>query len=241
MLQHEELMFLGAFGSCVMAEKSKIDMLNADRDKQDFISSVSHELRTPLHGILASIDSLADLVSEIAQDEMRTIIVCGDVLMDTMDHILDYSKMTRNSQKLVKTGGRGKAWQETTNRAGRLESFDFSKLFENVVEGTVAGFSFRNAPRASQEKPSQVEMYRATRVTPPNLNHNVMVVLEIEHQASWLFESQIGAWKRILTNAFGNALKYTQVRLIISKPSPESPLLIQLLTLLQSPSSLQTI
>lgn len=78
-LQHEELMFLGAFGSCVMAEKSKIDMLNADRDKNDFISSVSHELRTPLHGILASIDSLSDLVSEIAQDEMRTIIICGDV------------------------------------------------------------------------------------------------------------------------------------------------------------------
>lgn len=92
---------------------------------------------------------------------------------------------------------------------GRFDSFDFSKLFENVVEGTVAGFSFRNSSRVSQEMPSQLEMYRSTRVTPPNSNHNVMVVLEIEHQASWLFESQIGAWKRILTNVFGNALKYT--------------------------------
>ena len=37
----EDMMYLRAFGSCVMAEKSRLDALYADRAKADFISSVS--------------------------------------------------------------------------------------------------------------------------------------------------------------------------------------------------------
>lgn len=73
-----------------MAEKSKMDALNADRSKIDFISSVSHELRSPLHGILATTESLSETTRDWTgeQDEMiRTISGCGEVLLDTMDHI----------------------------------------------------------------------------------------------------------------------------------------------------------
>jgi hypothetical protein len=39
---------------------------------------------------------------------------------------------------------------------------------------------------------------------------DVMIILNIDWQASSIFESESGAWKRILMNLFGNALKYTQ-------------------------------
>ena len=87
-LQLEDIPYLTAFGSCIMAEKSRLDALTADRAKADFISSVSHELRSPLHGILASAEALQETSTGFAQDDMiRTITVCGEVLLDTMDQM----------------------------------------------------------------------------------------------------------------------------------------------------------
>lgn len=54
------LSYLIAFGHSVMSEVSRLNTLSADRAKGDFISNVSHELRSPLHGILASVEFLAD-------------------------------------------------------------------------------------------------------------------------------------------------------------------------------------
>ncbi len=71
-----------------MGEKSKIDALAADHAKTDFISSVSHELRTPLHGMLATMEVLSDTPTNMEQDELiRTVSTCGEILMDTMDHM----------------------------------------------------------------------------------------------------------------------------------------------------------
>jgi len=84
----EDLTYLAAFASCIMAEKSRLDALLADRAKSDFISSVSHELRSPLHGVLASAEALQHTSTGFVQDDMiRSIKICGEVLLDTMDHM----------------------------------------------------------------------------------------------------------------------------------------------------------
>ena len=71
-----------------MSEKSRLDALSADRAKADFISSVSHELRSPLHGILASTEALLQTSTSSEQDDMiRTVAVCGEVLLETMDQM----------------------------------------------------------------------------------------------------------------------------------------------------------
>lgn len=87
-LTPDDITYLSAFGSCIMTEKSRLDALTADRAKADFISSVSHELRSPLHGVLASAEALQETSTSYTQDDMiRTITVCGEVLLDTMDQM----------------------------------------------------------------------------------------------------------------------------------------------------------
>ena len=87
-LESADIGYLAAFGSCIMSEKSRLDALTADRAKADFISSVSHELRSPLHGVLASAEALQETPTNSTQDEMiRTIMVCGGTLLDTMDQM----------------------------------------------------------------------------------------------------------------------------------------------------------
>jgi len=87
-MQSADVTYLAAFGSCIMAEKSRLDALTADRAKADFISSVSHELRSPLHGVLASAEALQETSSGTTQDDMiRTIMICGEALLDTMDQM----------------------------------------------------------------------------------------------------------------------------------------------------------
>ena len=87
-LGSEDLTYLAAFGSCVMSEKSRLDALASDRAKADFISSVSHELRSPLLGVLASAEALQNTSTGFEQDDMiRTITICGEILLDTMDQM----------------------------------------------------------------------------------------------------------------------------------------------------------
>jgi hypothetical protein len=87
-LQAHDITYLTAFGRCIMTEKSRLDAITADRAKTNFISSVSHELRSPLHGILASADALQETSTNFTQDDLiRTITVCGEVLLDTTDQM----------------------------------------------------------------------------------------------------------------------------------------------------------
>jgi signal transduction histidine kinase len=230
-LKFEDATFLAAFGSCIMAEKSKMDALSADRAKSDFISSVSHELRSPLHGILATVEVLADTAMTMEQNDLiRTVSTCGELLMDTVDHILDYAKLS-NSKKLRRLAtGEAEEMGQRSSRSIKITTFDLSNLVECVVEGIFAGHNFRslvNADSAAPERVHRTQQQRAVRLTPPSMNPNVMVIVDIERQLNWLFDSQIGAWKRILTNLFGNALKYTEagfIRVSLSAvPMPSRP------------------
>jgi len=66
----------------------------ADRAKGDFISSVSHELRSPLHGILASAEFLSETdLDNFQRSFVDTVESCGRTLLDTINHVLDFSKL----------------------------------------------------------------------------------------------------------------------------------------------------
>lgn len=91
-----ELPYLKAFGNSITSEVARWHAQNSDRAKTTFIASISHELRSPLHGILGSVEFLRDTVSSAYQQSLVTSIeTCGKTLLDTIDHVLDYSKINR--------------------------------------------------------------------------------------------------------------------------------------------------
>ena len=64
--------------------------------------SISHELRTPLHGILAAAELLADTpLNHSQQSFLQTVQACGTSLVETVNHVLDFTKLSGNA----KSGG----------------------------------------------------------------------------------------------------------------------------------------
>lgn len=83
-----ELSYLRAFGSAVMAEVARIDVLRADKAKEDVLGSLSHEIRSPLHGIVLGLELMHDTTLDpFQEDVLHTVETCGRTLLDTMDHV----------------------------------------------------------------------------------------------------------------------------------------------------------
>ena len=77
-----------------MGECSRLDTVLADKQKSDFVGTISHEMRSPLHGLLASVEFLAETeLSGFQQSLISTIDSCGKTLLDTINHVLDFSKI----------------------------------------------------------------------------------------------------------------------------------------------------
>lgn len=88
-----DLNYLSAFGNSVMAEMSRLGTEALSQAKSDFISSVSHELRSPLHGVLAGTELLRrSSMSRAEHSMLDTIDSCGHMLLDTINHVLDYAQ-----------------------------------------------------------------------------------------------------------------------------------------------------
>ncbi|KAI1739984.1 hypothetical protein F4680DRAFT_420877 [Xylaria scruposa] len=66
--------------------------------KNDFLANMSHEIRTPLHGMLSACTLLLDTTLTPAQREMADLIAeSGQVLLQVINSILDYSKIVSGS------------------------------------------------------------------------------------------------------------------------------------------------
>lgn len=143
-----------------MAEVARLHTLSADKAKGDFISSISHELRSPLHGTESSFMALhktdhptgvlasAEFLSETSLDGFQTNLVdtitsCGRMLLDTINHVLDFSKLSvlmreQDPEKLglrsVSLDGRPKGV------VSLIEAVDISAIVEQVIETVYAGF-----------------------------------------------------------------------------------------------------
>jgi signal transduction histidine kinase len=200
------LSYLIAFGHSVMSEVSRLNTLSADNAKGDFISNVSHELRSPLHGILASVEFLADTALDGFQRNLvDTVDICGRTLLDTIEHVLDFSKIK-------------KFGQETVQPMGVVSDLDISAVIEEVLEGVYAGFEFNGL--SSQGLADTTKSQRTAPASPnekdmPNglqfgvTNELLTVIIDIDFRDSWKFPTVPGTWRRLTMNIFGNALKYT--------------------------------
>jgi PAS domain S-box-containing protein len=80
-------------------EKERAEELN--RLKTNFLANMSHELRTPMVGILGFSEVLGNIITDEQQKDMVDIInKSGKRLLDTLNLILDLSRVESNKQEI---------------------------------------------------------------------------------------------------------------------------------------------
>ena len=90
-------------------EKQAIELIIAkekaeesDRLKSAFLTNMSHEIRTPMNGILVFAELLKEpnLSSDDQQDFIQTIQISGERMLDTINSIVDISKIESGLMKV---------------------------------------------------------------------------------------------------------------------------------------------
>lgn len=228
-----ELSYLRAFGAVVASEIQKLNTLSADQAKADALGSLSHELRSPLHGILLSAELMRDIDMDVYQGNLaHTIETCSRTLLDTIDHLLDYSQINDFSNPGRKSGDPLSIACSGGDRGqfGKKSLFSYIRLdgvVEEVAESVFADFNFQyqSLKQASQVTvASDVAAHQRLDSAQASeqlqgrdkdfLGHlefgNVSVLLSIDSGCQWEYHVHVGAIRRIIMNLFGNALKYTK-------------------------------
>ncbi|KAL2810295.1 hypothetical protein BJX63DRAFT_423143 [Aspergillus granulosus] len=230
-----ELAYLRAFGNSVMAEVHRLDVEMAEKAKTNLVTSISHELRSPLHGILGTADILSDTAMNALQQGMvHTIESCGRTLLDTINHLLDFTyidkfkqdpklkKKRRRSSTVTGDPGEGRRKLECnlpSSSENAFEDVQLDSVLEEVVESVFAGHSFYHLSRPQNRHPSNADVSEAVRQP-----KQVTIIFDIQEAAEWKFFTHAGSWRRILMNVFSNALKYTtQGYIYLRLTATESP------------------
>lgn len=75
----------------------------ASKMKSDFLANMSHEIRTPMHGMLSALGLLNETDLTTEQRELTDIIdESGAILLQVINDILDYSKLSSGSFSIGK-------------------------------------------------------------------------------------------------------------------------------------------
>jgi len=74
---------------------------DAAKLKTQFLANMSHEIRSPMHGMLSAITLLSEMDLNPEQKELATIIEdSGSILLQVINDILDYSKLSSGAFQL---------------------------------------------------------------------------------------------------------------------------------------------
>ncbi|KAL1794867.1 hypothetical protein ACET3X_006683 [Alternaria dauci] len=197
---------LTAFGNSLMAEIFRLEASANTLSKSDFVSTISHELRSPLHGILASIELIQENVQGSSlTPEITMIESCAFTLLDTFDHLLEYSKV--NSRVgIVKRGGEHSIHSGPRSHNDAV-AVDLEHLVEDVIETVSVGHDHASRLVSGLKKERQDALADPQDMT---TTEPVVLTTHIERDCDWTVVVEKGAWKRILLNVVSNALKYTR-------------------------------
>lgn len=168
-------------------------------------------------GILASAEFLADTEADAFQTSLvDTISSCGRTLLDTINHILDYSKINsfeRNWRNVRKPGSkiRGPANRPLIDKEAPpmmniYATIDVAAITEEVIEGVYAGQIYQDISSTEVSDFSNAANAEAVDRGIGNKSRRkvgrgkeVEVIIDIPHE-NYIFTTQPGALKRVRNN-----------------------------------------
>ncbi len=229
-----ESLYCIAFCNCITSEIARLAIVCADQQKQTFIGSISYELRSPLHGILGSMELLGDTDCTSFQTSLiDTANSCAITLLDTIQQVLDFSKVNAIQRSVSSASRRavtikpGSApWPDHQLSVHGL--VNLALVTEEVIEGFATGQAFKTFAKPDEFEPMSLTargrflhrgqspsrhdsgINNSDLSSTPERRKDVKIILDISPRASWAFETQVGAFRRVVMNLFGNSLKYTQ-------------------------------
>ena len=250
-----ELSYLLAFSAVIMSEVFRTDVMRVDKAKTNILNSISHELRSPLHGVVLGAELLHNTPLNAFQgDILHSVEACGRTLLDTIDQLLDWSKVNSFIATSAKPGHdarvshrRGmRVERKRTIEAGMMSStanVNIDVLAEEVVETICAGHTFQHTSfepisnpfeHPSRESIKRLDNMRAIESNMASTKEkgvtevvmgNISVLLDIDSSVPWNFHTQPGALRRILMNLLGNSLKFTTEGFIhVALSQPKPPI-----------------
>ena len=86
-----------------IAEKAKINAVNANASKSKFLATISHEIRTPMNAIIgfSEIELLREEISAATKETFRKIHNSGYMLLGIINDILDLSKIETGKFEII--------------------------------------------------------------------------------------------------------------------------------------------
>ncbi len=169
-------------------------------------------------------------MKDSAQDSFQaglltSISTCGKTLLDTLNHVLDYSKINKlgriHMRRFAKNNTASSASSDSALESMSITAeVDLGVLVEEVAETICAGHSYKSVidvpstsmsiPATSQPAPEAMEPQQEGQIISTlDTSLAVSVLLDISPRQSWLVRTQPGALRRIIMNLLGNSLKYT--------------------------------
>jgi len=132
------------------------------------------------------------------QEEMSlSVALAGRTLLDTVNHVLDYSKISNLTQDQKRDrarvdASRHKAAEVEEDDGQLLINIDLARMTEEVTESVVSAHRFSQSFRFERggSNPNDQEQEQEP----------VSVILDIEKRDSWSTAMMPGTWTRVLTN-----------------------------------------